>query len=366
MEFVDLKTQFARHRAFISDAISRVLSHRHYILGPEVTELEEALAARIGAAFCVSVANGTDALQIALMVAGVGPGDEVITTPFTFVSSAEVIRLLGARPVFADIDPQTFNLSPEAVAPLITPKTKAIIAVSLFGQMADLVSLNQMVEGKGITLIEDGAQSFGATQQGRFCGNSSLVGTTSFYPTKTLGCYGDGGALFTNSADLAEAMREIRNHGGAQRDHYTRIGMNSRLDTLQAAILLAKLAFFDEELEKRTYWGERYTAFLQEWCQTPFVAEGNKHVYGNYTIRSPDRDRLVTRLKEMHIPTMCYYPCPLHLQPAFLDLGYSPGDFPEAERASREALSLPLHPYLPEDAAEKITQVFADEHSFAR
>jgi UDP-2-acetamido-2-deoxy-ribo-hexuluronate aminotransferase len=278
----------------------------------------------------------------------------VITVPFTWISTAEVIGQVGARPVFIDIDPATFNMDPNLLEAAITQRTKAIIPVSLFGQMADFPKINAIAAKHHLPVIEDGAQSFGATQHGqRSCGVTT-IGTTSFFPAKPLGCYGDGGALFTNDDQLAEKMRAIRTHGGLQRHHHPYIGMNGRLDTIQAAILLAKIDNFPWEVEQREIIGARYTALLSKKADSPpavippALADGNTSVYGQYTIRATNRDALAAHLKEQGIPVAVYYPKCLHEQPVFAFCGYSLGDFPESERATREVSSLPMHPYLSE------------------
>src|SRR2546423_14195285 len=344
MEFIELKRQYAQYRSEIDDRMRAVLNHGHFIMGPEIAELESKLAAYVGVKHCLTVASGTLSWEIALRAWDVGPGDEVITVPFTWVSTAEVIGLVGARPVFVDIDPDTYNIDIDQLEQAITPKTKAIMPVSLFGQMPDYDRINALAAKHGGKGIEDGAQSFGAKQNRRRSCGVTLVGSTSFFPAKPLGCYGDGGALFTNDDALADRMRAIRTHGGLKRHHHPLLGLNGRFDTLQAAVLLAKLPHFDWEVEQRERIGARYSRLLQDTCVVPAVAEGNTHVYAQYTIRVADRDRLAAQLKERGIPTAVYYPKCLHEQPIFADLGYKYGDFPESERAAREVLSLPMHP----------------------
>ncbi|HEY3913011.1 MAG TPA: DegT/DnrJ/EryC1/StrS family aminotransferase [Verrucomicrobiae bacterium] len=356
MEFIDLKEQYRRYKADIDGRISRVLAHGQYILGPEVSELETALATYVGVKHCIAVASGTASLEIALRALDIGAGDEVITVPYTWISSAEVIALVGARPVFVDIEPATYNINIDAIKAAITPKTKAIMPVNLFGQLPDYGRINAIAAAHGLPVIEDAAQSFGAVQNGRRSCGVSTIGSTSFFPAKPLGCYGEGGALFTNDQNLAEKMRAIHNHGGLQRHHHTLLGTNGRFDTLQAAVLLAKLPHFDWELAERARIGARYTARLDGYCHAPSVTPGNTHVYAQYTIRLPDRDKKAAALKQRGIPTAVYYPKCLHEQPVFAKLGYNWGDFPEAEKASREVLSLPMHPFLAELDQDKVIE----------
>lgn len=354
MKFIDLKEQYRRHKAEIDDRIQRVLAHGHFIMGPEIAELEQALAAYVRVKHCLTASSGTDSLEIALRALGIGPGDEVITIPFTWISSAEVIGLVGAKPVFVDIEPDTYNINPDLIESAITSHTKALLPVSLFGQMPDYDRINAIAAKHGLPVIEDGAQSFGATQRGcRSCGVTT-IGSTSFFPAKPLGCYGDGGALFTNDDSLAEKMKAIRTHGGLKRHHHPFLGMNGRFDTLQAAILLAKLPHFESEVQARGHIGARYSASLNGHCVAPAVAPGNTHVYAQYTIRVPDRDKISEKLKAQGIPSAVYYPKCLHEQPVFSSLGYQWGDFPESEKASRQVLSLPMHPFLAPEQQDQI------------
>jgi UDP-2-acetamido-2-deoxy-ribo-hexuluronate aminotransferase len=343
--FIDLAAQQDRIRTSLEARIARVLAAGHYILGPEVEELEAALAGHTGAKHCISVANGTDALQIALMALGVGPGDEVITPSFSYFATAETVALLGARPVFVDVDPHTYLVNPAGIEAAITPRTKAIIPVSLYGQCPDFGTINAIAERHGLTVIEDAAQSFGATQNGRKSCNLSHIACTSFFPSKPLGCYGDGGAVFTSDDGLARIIRQIARHGQERRYHHVRIGVNSRLDTLQAAILLAKLEVFDEEITARQRVADSYASLLRSHTQLepPCLAEGNTSVWAQYTIRVPNRDQLAERLKAKGIPTAIHYPLPLHQQPAIRDTGCIA---PESEKAAQEVISLPMHPYL--------------------
>jgi UDP-2-acetamido-2-deoxy-ribo-hexuluronate aminotransferase len=300
------------------------------------------------------VASGTDSLEIALRALAIGPGDEVITVPFTWISTAEVIAQVGAKPVFVDIDPLDFNIAVDQIESAITPATKALLPVSLFGQMPDYEAINAIAEKHGLAVIEDAAQSFGATRHGVRSCNATGIASTSFYPAKPLGCYGEGGALFTNDENLAVKMKAIRTHGGIRRHYHDLIGMNGRFDTLQAAIMLAKWPGFASEVKARNQIGARYSETLRDVCATPAIREGNTHVYAQYTIRVSDRDTLSETLKASGIPTAVYYPKCLHEQPVFAPLNYKSGDFPAAEAAAREVLSLPLNPYLSEADQDQV------------
>jgi len=354
MQFIDLKQQYQLLKPKIDAAIQRVLDHGNYIMGPEISALEAALAEYVGVKHCITVASGTDSLEIALRAWDIGLGDEVITVPFTWISSAEAIALVGAKPVFVDIDPLDYNIDIAKIEAAITSQTKAIMPVSLFGQMPDFDVINALAAKHGIPVLEDAAQSFGATQRGKKSCAVSSVGSTSFFPAKPFGCYGDGGALFTDDDDLAEKMRAIRTHGGVKRHFHTLVGMNGRFDTIQAAILLAKLPTFPSEVAARERIGARYSELLRDVCRIPEISSGNSHVYAQYTIRVPDRDSLGAKLKEAGIPSAVYYPKCLHEQPVFAGLGYKWGDFPVAEKASREVISLPMHPFLSEADQESV------------
>jgi UDP-2-acetamido-2-deoxy-ribo-hexuluronate aminotransferase len=354
MDFIDLKTQYLKFKPSIHEAIDRVLEHGRFIMGPEVEALENTLADYVGCRHAITVASGTDSLEIALRALEIGPCDEVITVPFTWISTAEVIAQVGAKPVFVDIDPLDFNIAVEQIEAAITPATKALLPVSLFGQMPHYDAINAIAKKHGLTVIEDAAQSFGATRHGVKSCNVTQIASTSFYPAKPLGCYGEGGALFTNDDDLAVKMKAIRTHGGIRRHYHDLVGMNGRFDTLQAAIMLAKWPGFEAEVEARNRIGARYSEKLHDVCATPAIREGNTHVYAQYTIRVPDRDALAEKLKTLGIPTAVYYPKCLHEQPVFAPLGYKYGDFPAAESASREVLSLPLNPYLTEEDQDRI------------
>ena len=354
MQFIDLAAQQDRLRSEIESGIARVLAHGQYIMGPEVTELEERLIDYTGAAYCISCANGTDALQIALMALGVGQGDEVITPGFSYIATAETVAVLGAKPVYLDVDPLSYNMDPALLEAAITPRTKAIIPVSLYGQCADFDRINAIAEKHGLPVIEDGAQSFGATYKGRKSGNLSTIGCTSFFPSKPLGCYGDGGAIFTSDKDLATVLRQIARHGQDRRYHHVRVGVNSRLDTLQAAILLPKLAVLDDELAARQRVAEIYNATLGDsnLLQLPRIADHNTSSWAQYTIRIANRSGVQAAMQEAGVPTTVHYPLPLNRQPAVADGSV---DLPHGDRAANEVLSLPMHPYLLPEDQEKVT-----------
>lgn len=356
MDFIDLKTQYLKYKEEIDQAIAEVLDSGQFIMGKTVSTMEDSLAEVVGVKHCIGVSSGTDSLLLALMALGVTSGDEVITVPFTWISTAEVIELLGAKTVFIDIEPETYNLDINQLESAITSKTKAIIPVSLFGQMPNYEQINAIAARHGIPVIEDGAQSLGATQ---FGGNScgvTTIGSTSFFPTKPLGCYGDGGALFTNDDELANMMRALRNHGAHRRHEHPYIGINGRLDAMQAAIIQAKLPHFNHEIHLREKVGQRYSELLEGVCDTPKVMEGNTHVYAQYTIRVNQRDEVQQKLKEKNIPTAIYYPKCIHEQPPFAKYGYKRGDFPVCEKAADEVLSLPMHPWLTEEEQQTVVE----------
>jgi UDP-2-acetamido-2-deoxy-ribo-hexuluronate aminotransferase len=346
--FVDLKTQYAALRESIDARMRAVLDHGQYILGPEVVELEERLAAYTGARHCVTCASGTEALLIALLALDLQPGDEVITTPFTFVATAEMIVLIGAVPVFVDVEPDTCNLDASKIEAALTPRTRAIMPVSLYGQPADMDEINAIAARHGLAVIEDAAQSFGATYKARRSCNLSTIGCTSFFPSKPLGCYGDGGALFTDDDTLAQAMRDIRVHGQPSRYYHTRIGVGGRMDTLQCAVLLAKLERFDWEVARREEVARRYDTLLKDRgprLSLLTVRPDRTSVYAQYTVLARDRAQLESRLQEQGIPTAVHYPVPLHLQPAYARYGIE-GRFPVSESVAREVISLPMYPDL--------------------
>jgi UDP-2-acetamido-2-deoxy-ribo-hexuluronate aminotransferase len=356
MDFINLKAQQKRIKKDIDANIQKVLAHGKYIQGPEVQELEEKLALYSGAKYCISCANGTDAIQIALMALGIGYGDEVITPGFTYVATAETSCVLGAKPVFIDIDPKTYNLDPAVLENAITEKTKAIIGVSLFGQCADFDPINKIAAKYDIPVIEDAAQSFGASYKGRKSCNLTKVATTSFFPSKPLGCYGDGGAIFTNDSELAVKLKQIAQHGQDRKYHHIHTGMNSRLDSLQAAILLPKLEILDDEIQRRNKVASLYTQKLQEAgiTTTPYILNENVSAWAQYTIRVQNRDILQVKLKENNIPTMVYYPIPLNKQPAFKEHNCN---LSEGDLVAEEVLSLPFHPYIEEVDIDNISDL---------
>ncbi len=367
MDFIDLKTQYRQLKPSIDARIAKVLEHGQYILGPEVSELEQRLADYVGARHCVGVASGTDALLIALMALGVGPGDEVVTVPFTFFATAEVIALLGAKPVFVDIDRRSYNMDPALLEAAITPRTRAIMPVSLYGQCPDVDAINAVAARHGLPVIEDGAQSFGATYKGKRSCGLTTIGATSFFPSKPLGCYGDGGALFTDDEAHARLFREIRVHGQDRRYHHPRLGLCGRLDSIQAAVLLAKLETFDQEVAARARIGARYAELIgarfgrgpQAAVQAPEVEAFNTSVFAQYTVEVDHREIAETRMKQHGVPTAVHYPVALHMQPVFAHLGHAEGDFPLSEAAARRVMSLPMHPYLTEAQQAQVVEALA-------
>lgn len=352
--FIDLAAQQNRLRSQIESGIAGVLAHGKYILGPEVNELEERLAEYSGAKYCITCANGTDALQIALMALDIGPGDEVITPGFSYIATAEAAALLGAKVIYVDIDPTSYNIDPALIEAAITTRTKAIIPVSLYGQCADFDAINAIADRYGIPVIEDGAQSFGASYNDVKSCNLTTIGCTSFFPSKPLGCYGDGGAVFTSDPDLARIIRQIARHGQDRRYHHIRIGVNSRLDTLQAAILLPKLSILEDEIEARQRVAERYDdllAPLKSIKALPSVTNVDQSAWAQYTVRVGNRDDIQAALLEAGVPTAVHYPFSLHRQPAVADLDC---DLHLSESASDEVMSLPMSAYLPIEAQEII------------
>ena len=355
MEFIDLKTQYKDLRESINERIQAVLDHGQFIMGPEVKELEDRLSAFTGAKHCITVASGTEALLISLMALGIKPGDEIITTPFSFIATAEVIVLLGAKPVFVDIEPDTCNINAALIEAKITDKTKAIIPVSLYGQPADMDEINAISEKHGLVVIEDAAQSFGATYKGKKSCNLSTIGCTSFFPSKPLGCYGDGGAVFTSDDTLAQAMREIRVHGQSKRYVHTRVGVGGRMDTLQCAIVLAKLERFDWEVEQRIKIGAEYNKLLTGKVKMVTQRPDRTSVFAQYTVFVENRENFHTTLKDKDIPTAVHYPVPMHLQPAYEEL-CCPECCPESAKAAQNVMSLPMGPYLSEGDQLKVVE----------
>jgi len=369
IDFIDLKAQQQVIFPELMARIQRVLAHGQYIMGPEIKELEDKLAAYVGVKHAISCSSGTDALLMPLMAYDVGPGDAIFTTPFTFIATAEVIRLLGATPVFVDINPRTFNIEPAALEKAVTTlakngktshlKGKGIIPVDLFGQPADYDKINALARQHGLFVLEDAAQSFGATYKGRRAGSLAEVAATSLFPAKPLGCYGDGGAIFTDDDELAAVLLSIRIHGqGSHRYDNVRIGINGRLDSLQAAITLAKLEIFDREVGDRQLVAQRYHDGLQGMVETPQVSPDCTSVWAQYSVLSDQKTTLQQQLKEAGVPTAVYYPLPLHLQGAFASLGYKQGDFPSSEKCSERIFSLPMHPYLTEETQARIIAAF--------
>lgn len=358
LPFIDLKTQYAELKQSINVRIQAVLDHGQYIMGPEVSEMEDKLAAYVGARHCISVSSGTEALLIALMALGVGPGDEVITAPFTFAATAEVIVLVGATPVFVDIEPDTYNIDPRLVEKAVTGKTKAIMPVSLYGQTADMAALQAIADRHGLPIIEDAAQSLGATHHGQKSGALSTFGCVSFFPSKPLGCYGDGGALFTSDDNLARIAKEIRVHGQERRYVHSRIGVGGRMDTLQCAIVLSKLERFEWEVEQRIALGARYLELLDgnNAIGLTTVRSGNTCVWAQFTVNVADREQVVAALNSMGVPTAIHYPVPLHKQSAYAPLARVATPLTESERASERVLSLPFHPYLSEATQRTIVE----------
>jgi UDP-2-acetamido-2-deoxy-ribo-hexuluronate aminotransferase len=363
LPFIDLKTQYQVLKPRIDARIQKVLDHGQYIMGPEVKELEDALQTLTGARHCITVASGTEALLMSLMALGIGPGDEIITSPFTFAATAEVIVLLGAKPVFVDIDPGTCNIDPSLIEAKITTATKAIMPVSLYGQPADMDAINAIAARHGqLPVIEDAAQSFGATYNGRYSGNLSTLGCTSFFPSKPLGCYGDGGAIFTQDDALAQACREIRVHGQSQRYTHTRIGVGGRMDTLQCAVVLAKLERFAWECERRVALGQRYAELIvasSAPVQLLTVLPQVVSVWGQYTVFVPQRAKVQAALLAQGIPTAVHYPIPMNQQPAYRHLCCE-GCTPVAAKAGQSVMSLPFSPDLQEADQVRVVKALAD------
>jgi len=356
VQLIDLAAEHARIRPEIDRRINAVLAHGKYIMGPEIDELEEKPADYINTRHAVTVSSGTDVLVIALFPLEIGPGDEVITSPCSFIATAEAITLVGATPVFVDIDPATYNIDPQRIELAITDNTRAIMPVSLYRECADYDTINEIAARHAVPVIEDGAQGLGATHNGRPSCGLTTIGCTSFFPSKPLDGYGDGGACFTNDDTRAQRMREIRVHGQARRYHHTRIGVNGRLDTLQAAILLAKFDIFPDEIERRQQVAETYTRLINEQTDgsvtPPHLAAGNTSAYAQYSIRTQRRDTVQEALKEHGIPTAVHYPVPLHRQPVFEQTASV--ELKASDQAAEEVISLPMHPYLEASDAEQV------------
>lgn len=365
-DFLDLRAQFATIHDEVMQAVTRVFESQHFILGPEVKLLEEEVAAKLGAKFAVGCASGTDALILALLAKGIGPGDEVITTPFSFVATAGAIAYIGARPVFVDIDPATFNLNPELIDAAITPSTTAILPVHLFGLPADLDPILEVAKKNNLVVIEDAAQAIGARYDGKFVGTFGEYGCFSFFPSKNLGGAGDGGLITTNDAKIAERLQMLRVHGSKKKYYHEMVGTNSRLHALQAAVLRVKLRHLDAWQKGRQNRAERYrqlfaAAGLSSVITAPPQPPAKyEHVYNQFSIRASRRDALKAHLHSVGVPSEIYYPLCLHLQEAFSDLRYKPGSFPEAERASGEVLSLPVYPELPDALQDRVVGAVAE------
>lgn len=369
IKFIDLESQYLALRTQINKRINDVLEHGQYILGPEIFELEDELSKFTNTKHCITASSGTDTLLMSLMALDIGPGDEVITSPFTFISTVEVIALIGAKPIFVDIDPNTFNINYSLIEDAITPNTKAIIPVSLYGQCADFDEINDIAKRhENLPIIEDGAQSFGATYKGKRSCSVSTIGSTSFFPSKPLGCYGDGGALFTNDDEIAKALREIRAHGQDRRYHHPRIGINGRMDTLQAAILLEKLKIFQDEINARHLNASRYMDLFKSGLENdnplnielPHINEGNTSVFGQFTIKVDKRDEIAEALKQKGIPVAIHYPIPLNEQPAY-EKHCCKGCTPISSEIAKKVLSLPFSPYIKEEDQDYIVNALIEE-----
>ena len=369
MQFIDLAAQQKRIRGAIEAGFKKILDHGQYIMGPEIKELEEKLAICTGVPYAIAVASGTDALLMPLMIEKIGPGDAIFTSTFTFIATAEVIELLGATPVFVDIDPETFNIDPakleEAIRRVSSEKKlrpRGIIPVDLFGQPADYRSIQAIADKYKLFILEDAAQSFGASQNGKKAGALAKVGATSFFPAKPLGCYGDGGMIFTDEKDICEQILSVRVHGqGADKYTNVRVGINGRMDSLQAAVLLAKMKIFPEEIELRQEVAARYSRMLAGTVKVQKILKGNVSAWAQYSVLHPRRGDLIKKLRANDIPTAIYYPIPLHLQEAFSHLGYRENDFPVAEKIAGEIFSLPMHPYLDVNVQEFIAKIVCQD-----
>lgn len=347
IDFAKLQYQYQLYKEEIDHSIQAVLNKSNYIMGEEVLELENSLEEFTGASYAISCSSGTDALLLAMMALDIKPGDEIITTPFTFVATAETIAFLGIKPVFVDIDERTYNIDHSKIEAAITTKTKAIMPVSLYGQPSDMDAIQKIADKHYLKVIVDGAQSFGSTYKGKTDSNLGDVSTTSFFPAKPLGCFGDGGAVFTNDEQLAKKIKSLRLHGQSKRYHHKYIGMGGRLDTIQAAILNVKLKYYKKDLKLRQEVAENYTKTIEALgIIKPFIEDNCTSAWAQYSIRVENREELQEKLKENGIPTAVHYPMPLHLQECFEYLGYNKGDFPISEIVSNEILSLPMNPYL--------------------
>lgn len=357
----DLKEQYRQIQGELQEAIFEVMASGHFILGEEVSELENKIAQYLNVNYAIGVASGSDALLLSLMVIDIGPGDEVITTPYTFFATVGAISRLGAEPVFVDIDPLTYNINPYLIEEKITTKTKAIIPVHLFGQCVQMAPILEIAKKYNLTVIEDAAQSIGARYKDRMAGSMGDLGCFSFFPSKNLGCMGDGGMVVTNNKELAEKIKILRVHGSKPKYYHPLIGLNSRLDTIQAAILLVKFKYLDEWNKKRRQRAEFYNSALSDgFLRIPYISEDNFSVYNQYVIRTKYRNELREYLKSKDIGSTVYYPLPLHLQECFQDLGYRRGDMPEAEAAARETLALPIYPEISEGMQQYVVETIRE------
>lgn len=357
INFIDLKAQYKEYQSEIDSEVLEVFSSAQFIGGDKLNKLEDSLATYTGAKYAIGCSSGTDALLLSLMALDIGAGDEVITTPFTFIATAEVIAFLGAKSVFVDIEKDSYNIDPTKIEAAITDRTKAIMPVSLYGQCADMDAINEIAKKHSLPVIEDACQSFGATYNGKKSCNLSTIGCTSFFPSKPLGAYGDAGAIFTNDEELATKIRMLLNHGQNERYKHKYIGINGRLDAVQAAVLNVKLKHFDKEVKVRDEIGLRYNDLLEDAdIITPKISENNTSVFAQYSIRVKDREAMVAKLSEKEIPTAVHYPVPLHLQEVFAPLGYKEGDFPISEEVATQIMSLPMSPYLTEAQQDFIVQ----------
>ena len=354
MEFIDLQEQYQRYKAEIDSAIADVLNTSRFIGGPVIAAFEKELAEHAGAAHAIGCSSGTDALVLGLLAYDIQPGDEIIVPDFTFIATAEVVSLVGAVPVFADVMEGSLNIDPESVAKRVTSRTRGIIPVSLYGQCADFDEINSIAKEHGLWVMEDAAQSYGATYKGKQSCALTETATTSFFPAKPLGCYGDGGAVFTSNDELATSIRMLLNHGQEKRYHHAIVGMNARLDALQAAILRVKLRHFDEEMERKQEVAGWYTERLKNVVSVPAIHEHNRSVWAQYTVRTEHRDDVIAHLSSKNVPTAIHYPMPLHRQKAFASLASAGETFPASDRAAAEVFSLPMHPFLREEDVDRV------------
>ena len=356
IDFANLQKQHNLYKEEIEQAVLDVMNQCNFIMGEPVKTLEKSLEEFTGAKYAITCSSGTDALLLAMMALDIKPDDEIITTPFTFIATAETIAFLKAKPVFVDIDEKTYNIDPRKIEEKITDKTKVIMQVSLYGQPADMDAIQKIADKHNLKVIIDGAQSFGSTYKGKTDSNLGDISTTSFFPAKPLGCYGDGGAVFTNDDELAEKMKSLRLHGQSKRYHHKYIGIGGRLDTIQAAVLNVKLKHYQKDLKLRQEVAEKYSEKLKDTQIIPTILSDTVSAWAQYSIRVKDRDEVQAKLKESGIPTAVHYPMPLHLQEAFKYLEYGHGDFPISELVSSEIMSLPMNPYVSDEEIKYISE----------